>query len=94
MQEPPNPVIVALIFALVITIVIIVILVVRQLITTRKPYQFTDDITNLNIIFKIKPIHPEPEKTEKQQEVPPSALFTAPLKYPSKSLEKGEETAK
>jgi len=84
MQEPLNPLIAILILIIIITIVIIIILVAKIVLKSRKPYQFTEDITDLNKIFAILPREME-EGESRTPEAPPSMLPEYPLKHREES---------
>lgn len=92
MQQSLDPTVAGLIIALLIAILVIVIVVIKYLLRIRKPYSFTDDITDISKIFQITPttksishIAEQDESPEQQQPSTSSAFTEAPPDYPQKN---------
>lgn len=91
LQESIDPTIVGLIVALIIAILVIIILIAKVIIKTKKPYQFSDDITDLNKIFKVVPIPiTTPQEPVQTVSVQPSPSISPPS-LPQKIVSEGTQ---
>lgn len=72
MQPPFDPVVAGLLITIVGLVLGLFILLIKLLNKTRKPYQFTDDITDLNLIFTVKPKEVEEEEVEEPRIISPA----------------------
>ena len=87
MQPTPDLLTMGLILGLIGAIFVIAILTAKYLLKQRTPYQFTDDITDLSKIFKVRPV----PIVEEQSEAEPALSPALPLShYSTKPAKQGD----